>query len=160
MNAALWLLALVSGALIPFQSAMNAESGRRLGHPVFATCLNFLVGFLLLLAISAPLARSFEGTRNVPGSPWWAWMGGAIGATFVFTAAIFVPKLGAVPFLVITLAGQLIASILMDQFGWMNLSVRPVSTVRWVGLIVVICGALLVSYGDRFFGAPREIAAP
>lgn len=150
MNVALWLLALVAGALIPLQSAMNAEVGRRLGHPVFATAVNFMIGLVLLLAVSLAFARSFTGVAKLCTTPWWAWLGGVIGATFVFSAVVFVPRLGAVNFLVITLAGQLIASVLMDRFGLLNLEVRPVSVIRWAGLAVVVIGVLMVTNGDRW----------
>ncbi len=51
---------------------------------------------------------SLQATQSTPNStdaPWWAWIGGALGALYVIDAIIFAPLLGAA-----TLTGVFVCS--------------------------------------------------
>ncbi|CAI8814434.1 bacterial/archaeal transporter family-2 protein [Pseudomonas sp. IT-P218] len=49
--AGLLLLAAFAGAVVPFQSAINVNLGRGLGHPLWATLASLVVSILVLLPI-------------------------------------------------------------------------------------------------------------
>jgi bacterial/archaeal transporter family-2 protein len=55
----------------------------------------------------------------------------------VIVSILCVPRIGAASLAIALVAGQLIGALLLDQFGWLGLTPRPISTTR-------LCGALLL----------------
>ena len=49
--------------------------------------------------------------------PWWAVVGGLVGAVQVYAGLRFVNKTGAGPFVGITVTAALISSLAIDHFG-------------------------------------------
>ena len=49
MKTALILLAVISGAVLPIQAALNGKMGRAVGDPVYAALISFIVGSIGLL---------------------------------------------------------------------------------------------------------------
>ena len=137
-------VAVVAGALVPFQAGSNAELGRALGHPLWATLVSLVVSILVVIPIALAMQAAppvFGAARHLPA---WAWLGGVAGAIYVSSALILVPRVGATSFMVCVIAGQLIASLLLDYHGWMNLPVREVSVGRVLGVVMVIVGMVTV----------------
>ncbi len=88
-----------------------------------------------------------EGAPNVAGlsgAPWWVWAGGFLGAFYVFASIILTPRIGAASTVGFVIAGQMVASIVLDQFGLLNLPVNTVSFPKIAGAVLVIAGAVLV----------------
>ncbi len=76
--------------------------------------------------------------------PWWAWVGGLIGAVMVTSAATAVPRIGVAAWVSAVIAGQLIAAVLYDQFGAFGQAVRPATPLRLAGVGFLIVGVYLV----------------
>ena len=76
--------------------------------------------------------------------PWWAWSGGFFGAVFIAIAIFLVPKLGAATFIALFVAGQLLASLAFDHFGWLGLDVRPVDATKLIGAALLVGGVVLI----------------
>ncbi len=57
---------------------------------------------------------------------------------------VVAPVLGVALFFVCVVAGQLIGSTLIDQFGVFGLTVKPLNTMKFVGIGLVLLGAALV----------------
>jgi transporter family-2 protein len=57
--------------------------------------------------------------------PWWGWLGGAIGPTYVVAVFLLLPEIGAAATTGLTVAGQQLASLLVDQLGLLRLPRRP-----------------------------------
>jgi transporter family-2 protein len=82
--------------------------------------------------------------QRASDAPWWAWVGGVLGAFYV-TATVVVPvRIGAAAFFGILVAAQLVTSVLIDQFGWLSFPQHQVSPLRLLGVALLISGALLV----------------
>jgi len=122
---------------------MNATVRMTIGSPVLAAIVNFVVGLaaLVLLAVAS-------GARVVPGSvatvPAWAWFGGLLGATYVAATTVLGPKLGAASFLALTLAGQMVAALLVDHFGVIGFPQSPLTPTRLLGTALLVVGVLLI----------------
>ncbi|MCC6131250.1 MAG: DMT family transporter [Acidobacteria bacterium] len=131
-------LMVVAGALITFQSPINAALARKTG--VFeAATVSFSVGALLLLALLPILGRG--SLRAVVEASPWQFLGGILGALYVSAIILVVPKIGVGAAMVGVLAGQLTAGILIDRAGWFGLHSRPIDPSR-VAAIVLIFVAL------------------
>ena len=142
-----WLylfVCLLAGALMPLQAGVNAQLARWVGHPVTASLVSFAVGTLALFAYSAALRPELPTFGALVAAPWWVWVGGLLGAVFVTAAAAFAPRLGAATFISVTIAGQVLVSVLLDHFGAVGFAARPVTPLRLLGALLLVGGVLLV----------------
>jgi transporter family-2 protein len=135
------------GIGIALQAAMNARMGRALEAPTFGALINFVVGgtLLSLITFSGLLGRGrIEGLAE---APWWAWLGGLFGATYITTTVIAVPRIGTALVFAAVIAGQLIGALLIDSFGWLGVPRQPLSFSRALGVILLVSGVLLIQRG-------------
>ena len=146
-EVAIWLygvLALALGALLPLQVGANGELASWLGAAVRASLVNFLVGIVLLVVFTLVFVRGLPSMSGISGAPWWAWIGGFVGASYVLGSTLLGPKLGAVAFFAAILAGQTVASLLIDHYGWVGFAEREVTAGRLVGVALLAAGVVLV----------------
>jgi transporter family-2 protein len=121
----------------------NAELADWIGSPVRAALVSFAVGTLALLALTIAFFRGWPSDRVVD-APWWVWLGGLLGAFYVAGSIVTAPRLGAVTFVAVILAGQALASVLVDHFGWVGFDEQPLSLGRVAGLALLAVGVALV----------------
>ncbi|MGH8410147.1 DMT family transporter [Pseudomonas umsongensis] len=145
--ASLLLLAAFAGAVVPFQSAINVNLGRGLGHPLWATLASLMVSILVLLPIMLAMRLPLPSMAFIGKAPLWMWAGGAFGVCFISLALVLLPKLGASGFMALALAGQVVASLVLDHFGWFGLEERPITLPRLAGAILLIGGVVLIQFG-------------
>jgi transporter family-2 protein len=138
------LFAVAAGAMLPFQFGINAQLAHWLGSPVRAAFVSFLVGAIALLVLSAFVRRPLPSAARLGEIPWWVWIGGLLGAFYVAGSIVTAPKLGAATLTAAAVAGQSLASILVDRFGWVGFKEHPLSPGRAVGMLLVVGGVALV----------------
>jgi transporter family-2 protein len=146
--AGLLLLAAFAGAVVPFQSAINVNLGRGLGHPLWATLASLVVSILVLLPIMLAMRLPLPSLAFIGKAPMWMWAGGAFGVCFISLALVLLPRLGASGFMALALAGQVVASLLLDHFGWFGLVERQVTLPKVLGAVLLIGGVVLIQFGD------------
>ena len=142
----LLLLAVLAGAVEPFQSAINANLGRGLGHPLWATLASLLVSILVLLPVILALRLPLPSLGFISKAPLWMWTGGAFGVCFISLALVLLPKLGASGFIALALSGQVLASLLLDHFGLFGLVERQLTAPRLLGVLMLIGGVALIQF--------------
>ena len=76
------------------------------------------------LSVSALTGHPKPRLDGLPSMPWWVWLGGFAGATYVTTVFTAIPAIGAATTVGLTVAGQQIASVLVDRYGWLRLPQR------------------------------------
>src|SRR5688500_7211211 len=112
------LLAVLVGCILPVQTGANAELRNSLGHPVTTALVSFgvgtlgLLGAVLWLRLPVPLVDAWSQ------SAWWQWSGGLIGAIYIAGVVVLAPRLGAGTLIAAVVSGQMIASLVLDHFGW------------------------------------------
>jgi transporter family-2 protein len=140
----LLLLALGAGVLLPVQAGVNAQLRSSLGSPLVAALVSFVIGtvglaaLVVLLRIPLPLRSAWGATS------WWQWSGGLLGAVYVVATIVLAPRLGAATLVAAVVAGQMVASVLLDQYGLVGFPVHPLSALRLVGAGLVIGGVILI----------------
>ena len=98
-----------------------------------------------LALLVAVLATAREGWPDRAGDPpWWVWVGGLLGAFYVLGSIVTAPRLGAATLVALILAGQSIASLLVDHYGWVGFPEHPITALRVVGIALLAGGVLLV----------------
>ena len=144
MLAAFVLFGLAAGAMLPFQAGINAQLAVYLGSPLRAALVSFLVGSLVLLVVVALFVRGLPAGERVAAAPWWTWIGGALGAFYVAGSITSAPRLGAVTLIGVILAGQALASLVVDHFGLVGFEEHSATPGRVAGLLLIALGVLFV----------------
>src|SRR5690606_25460654 len=119
-------IAVMAGASVPFQAASNAALGHALGHPLWATLASLVVSVLVVVPLMMVMRVPVPAFGAAVQGPAWLWLGGVIGVAYLTAALILTPKLGAASFVVSVIAGQMLASLLIDRYGLMGLAAKPV----------------------------------
>ena len=137
------LLTLCCGSALTVQVGANATLARTLGHPLWATLVSFATGLMALGAVLVA-TRPAWSTPTLTSLPWWAWSGGIIGAAYVTCATSAAPRLGSGTLTASVVGGQMVASLLLDHYGYVGFAVHRLSLGRFVGAALVIGGVILI----------------
>ena len=138
------LIGILAGISVPTQAGINAQLGLWTRSPVIAATISFAVGTLSLVVYTLATRIPLPALATIGNHPWWIWIGGTLGAFFVTTTIILVPKLGATTMVAAVLAGQMLASLLIDHFGWLGYPLHPASFGRIAGVALVCAGVWLI----------------
>jgi transporter family-2 protein len=63
---------------------------------------------------------------------------------YITAALVLTPKLGAASFIISVIAGQMLASLLIDHFGLMGLAPKPAGVGRVAGVVLILLGMVIV----------------
>lgn len=143
----LFALAVLCGGAIAAQAGVNATLGRGLASPIHAALVSFAVGTAALALVALARRDAVPGAAALSLIPWWAWIGGLLGAFFVAVSIALAPRLGAAALLAAVLAGQLATALALDHFGWLGFEERAITWRRIGGIALVAAGAALVRFG-------------
>ncbi len=137
-------LAIVSGAVLPIQAALNGKMGRAVGDPVYAALISFVVGSIGLLgyvAISKTVLSSIVEAKNVS---WTVWSAGILGGFYVACVIILAPRLGVAMTFALVVTGQLVVSLVLDHYGWIGIPVREINLFKILGILLIIAGVVIM----------------
>jgi transporter family-2 protein len=137
------LLGVGAGCLVGLQAPINARLGRALGT-VQAATFSFLVGTAVLLVLAAFVRGGLAPLAHVGRVPWWALVGGLLGAVYVTVALVAVRTLGASGLTAVVITGQLAISVVVDRFGLLGIARQSIGAQRIIGLLLLVAGVVLV----------------
>jgi transporter family-2 protein len=140
------VLALIAGAMISAQGPINAMASARLGHPLGAASLSFVVGALCLVTLTLATVRHQVAWGSLVSLPPLLWLGGLLGAIYVTVAIVLTQMLGTGAVIALGIAGQVVASLALDHYGMLGLAAREITLGRASGAMLVIVGALMVRF--------------
>lgn len=138
------LLALLAGVGLPTQAGINAQLSLWTRSSITAALISFAVGTLALGIAAITSAPSLPLWSSAAALPWWIWSGGVMGAFFVATSTFIAPQLGATTMLALILAGQIVASLIFDHFGFLGYPLHPLNLQRIIGLCLLIAGVITI----------------
>ena len=138
------MLAIGTGVCLAVQSAANGKFREHLGSPLwaafFSICGTIICATIAMIVLRPPVP-SAEALKS---TSWWFWIGGPMGALIVLAGAALTPRMGVASFLAFLIGGQMICSAALDHFGAMGLTPRPITPIRFFGLLFVLGGAVMV----------------
>ena len=137
------LLPLIGGALIAAQAPVNARLRLVLASPVGSAFVSFAVGTVLLMG-AVVVAGDAGRLGALGGGPWWAYLGGAFGAVFVFATLVASPRLGVTTTFVAVIVGQVALAALIDRFGWLGVEATALSWERLAALALMCVSLVLL----------------
>ena len=141
----LLLLAMLVGAIVPVQTAINTRLRQSVGSPIGATFVSFIIAVVVASVISWGASGALVPDLSTAASqPWWAWLGGFMGVMFIAGNIVLFPKLGPVQTVILPILGQVIMGLAIDRFGLFGAPVLSVSFMRVLGAVVVLAGIVMV----------------
>jgi transporter family-2 protein len=135
---------ILGGILQTCGAAMNAQLNTSLSYRWLASTVSFgliTAFFTSVFAIFPTPLPSLEGLSAMPG---WAPLGGLVGAVQVYAGLTLVNKAGAGPFVGFTVTAALIASLLVDHFGFLHMPVHAINPRRILGAALMVGGVALI----------------
>lgn len=124
-------LMVLAGAAIAFQSPLNAALAKRTG-PLEAALVSFTTGAAVLFVAVRLLGKgSLQAAHRAPP---WMLLGGLLGALYVTTIIVSVPRVGVSAAIVAALVGQLAAGLLIDRMGLFGVPAHPIDGSRLLAL--------------------------
>jgi bacterial/archaeal transporter family-2 protein len=137
------LVGIGAGCLVGMQAPINSRLGKTVGG-LQAASFSFLVGTALLVAIAVFVRGGLGSLGQLGHVPWWALVGGLLGAIYVFVALEAVRTLGASGLTAVVITGQLAISVAIDRFGLLGVARQPIGLQRVLGLALLAVGVVLV----------------
>ena len=145
--SAAWLypVILIAGALQAWGPPINGALRKALENPWLASIVSFvpIVAFLLVLLFCQP--RPLPTAEGIRGMPWWAPLGGLIGAFAVVAGLLFVDRIGAGPFAGLTITANILMSLVIDQYGLFGMPHQSLNCPRAIGGALIVSGIALIA---------------
>jgi transporter family-2 protein len=142
----LYTFVAVAGVLNAFQSGANSTLNKTLDQPLIAglIVLGFsAVGLLLIGAVYGHL--SWPDADRWTRVPWWAWIGGLLGASVLATQLLIAHEIGASSFMGIIVTAAIVTSLALDHFGLMGFEEHRAGLWRIAGAALMIGGVTLIA---------------
>ena len=136
---------LAAGAMQAIGVPMNGQVYKSLINPWLASLVSFGLIVAVLLVLYAVMPRPLPTAEGLREMPWWAPLGGIVGAVAVFAGLLFVNKLGAGPTNGLIITANPVASLVVDNFGWLGAEVHAVNLWRVLGGLLMIGGVTLIA---------------
>jgi bacterial/archaeal transporter family-2 protein len=142
-----WMIPFIilGGALQTCGAAMNGQLFKHMVNPWLASAISFALITFFFIAVFLMLPKPLPSAKDVATMPWWAVIGGLVGAVQVFAGLTLVNKVGAGTFMGFTVTAALIMGLLIDHFGWLRVEAHPISGWRALGGVLMVCGVALIA---------------
>ena len=146
MNAG-WIIPfiIVGGALQTCGAAMNGQLGKSLVNPWLASAVSFALITFFFVGAFLIMPHPLPTVKDIAGLPWWAVIGGLVGAVQVYAGLKFVNKVGAGPFMGFTVTAALVTSLVIDHYGWFRMDHHPINVWRALGGVLLVSGVTLIA---------------
>jgi transporter family-2 protein len=139
-TAVLILLAAVAGIAVALQGQFMGIMNRTVGT-MTSVCFTYGLGGFLAVLLWLGRGAPLDGARRIP---WYAWTAGALGLIIVGALSYSTPRLGLSRTIVLTVASQLIAAVVIDHFGFFGAAQRSIDAGRTLGFALTVAGAWLM----------------
>jgi len=140
----LLIVALIAGVVLPVQTAVNNRMAVSVGSPILGAFISFVIGTLSIFAYALVSGESLSSLTSSKNAPAIAWIGGLLGAFFVTSTIILLPRIGVAMTISLVIAGQMIAALVMDHYGLLGVPVREMNLWRIAGVIMIVGGVVLI----------------
>jgi transporter family-2 protein len=144
---ATWIIPFIilGGALQTCGAAMNGQLNKSMVNPWLASAVSFALITFFFTSVFLVLPHPLPASRDLAAMPWWAVIGGLVGAVQVYAGLTLVNRVGAGMFVGLTVTAALITSLVVDHFGWFRMQVHPISIWRVLGGLLMVAGVTLIS---------------
>ena len=144
VRPALFAALFLAGAASAAQQAANGQVRRVADSTAVASLVSFTGGTIALVVAS--LLRGDLNGVHWP-SAWWLYVGGLLGAIYIALAAVAVGEVGVLRLSLATVAGQLVAAVILDiVWAAPGITLRPQTVV---GAALTLVAVAVTGIGRR-----------
>lgn len=144
MSFIYYILAFLTGIANSTQSGVNSQLRQGLQNPLLAAIGSFGGGFITLLLLQLVIGNPGPSLDTARQISWWKWTGGLLGVFYVISVIVSVPKIGPTNLLSLSVAGQLLAAVVLEHYGFVGFHQHPVNIWRIIGIMLIILGVVMV----------------
>ena len=138
--------AIVCGVMLTTQVATNKQLGEHLHNLYIPAVVNMVIGLVATVALTLALSREYPSAAMVKSASPINWLaGGLLGALYLTGNIVLAPKLGAAALIGLVVTGQIVFSVLCDNYGWFGFEQHAANLPRLFGCLLLIGGVALVS---------------
>lgn len=148
----LLIWAALAGAFIPVMAILNGRLGKSMGEALHASVILFGVGFLFCLTVALVLTKSLPHATDLANAKPIEYLGGFIVGFYVISATLLAPRIGLANFIVCAVSAQIIISVVIDHYGLLGATIRPVNITRLIGVGLLIAGIIVTQISDSASG--------
>ncbi|WP_323704031.1 DMT family transporter [Mammaliicoccus sp. Dog046] len=145
------ILGVIAGLCVPLQTSINSRLGTYTKSPILASFYSFFIGTIVLIVVNLmmnpqKLTPSFLFNQDFS----YVWFtGGLLGVVFLTGNLLLLPRIGAALTVVMTVCGQIIMGLFIDQFGLFGTDIHLINLTRVLGVILMLLGILLMNYKKK-----------
>ena len=140
------IAAALCGVVLTTQVATNKQLGEHLHNLYIPAAANMIIGVVATVALTLALSKEYPTTGMIRSAPWYGWLGGGVlGAVYLTGNILLAPKIGAATLIGLVVTGQIVFSVLVDNYGWFGFEQHDANWPRILGCLLLVGGAGLVS---------------
>jgi len=140
----LLVVALIAGIVLPIQTALNNRMAVTVGSPILGALISFMIGTLSIFAYALVSGESLSSLTSSKNAPAIAWIGGLLGAFFVTSTIILLPRIGVAMTVSLVIAGQMVTALVLDHYGLLGVPVKEMNLWRISGVLLIVGGVVLI----------------
>jgi len=135
------IIGLLGGVAVGLQGPLASLMSQRVGT-MGSVFIIHLGGALMAGALLLVMGRgSLSAWRSLP---WYALVAGVWGLVVLSAVSFTIPRIGATATVTLIVTAQLIVSAVLDHYGLLSTSVRPIDLSRILGMAVLMVGTWLM----------------
>jgi len=141
-----WIfLALAAGAgvLMAIQGSMNGAMSKIVGV-LEGNFVLHAIGLLLIVILLFVLGLGKGDLHELGKAPWYLYLPGVINVAIIYAVMLSIAKTSAGTATTAIITGQLIMSLIVDQFGLFGLEKVSMTWGRGIGLVLMAVAARLL----------------
>jgi len=135
------IVAAIGGIAVVLQAQFMGLMDRELGTMESVFITYFGGGLLISLPVLAIRGGNLSAWQNVP---WYSFSAGLLGLIIVGAIGYCVHRLGIVTAFTIIVASQFISGALLDHYGILGATLRPLDLSRLIGIGFLLLGVWLI----------------
>jgi transporter family-2 protein len=136
------IVAFLMGAILSVYLPMNSSASRYLGSSMAASATFFFVATItsILIMVFGGQSHCLARLRTVPV---YLHTAGIISAFFIVGTTFLIPKVGARPFFILLVSGQILTAMIVSHLGVLESPQDPITVKKMLAATLVIAGAVL-----------------
>lgn len=136
------VIGLLGGFAVGIQSPFAGAIGARLGSASSSLIVHVSGAIFSVILL---WWRGGEKMREWQTLPWYLFFAGIFGVVLYQTINVTLPRLGTTMTAALIIVGQLVMGLVVDHFGWLGVTERPIDATRIIGVGVLLLGAYLIA---------------
>ena len=144
----LLFLAFLAGIALATQASLNSHLGQLLSSSLLATFVAFTSSSLIMSLFLLSYMKKLPSLEVIKSVPIYLWFTGGLLSAFALALFYYlIPKIGILPLVSLSLAGQLLFAVIVGHFGFFNFPITTIDTTKMIGVASMLLAIFLINKG-------------